>query len=210
MASRTLSETWSETLSGCPSPTDSDVNKYFPFFLIEISSVQANNCISLLDSFLLRLSDKNIPIEISIGQRHTKQFNLKSPQQDGKNMKKTILNPKAPKPIGPYNQAVQAGKFLFISGQLAIDAKQSKIVTSDITTQTHQVIENIKAILEAANYGWEDVVSTTVYLASMALFEEFNHEYAKHFSSDFPARATIACELKTGALVEISAVAYKE
>lgn len=125
-------------------------------------------------------------------------------------MKKTILNPNAPKPIGPYSQAVKAHKFLFISGQLAIDAKQGKIVTSDITAQTSQVMDNIKTILEAANYSLEDVVSTTVYLASMALFEEFNHEYTKFFSDEFPARATVACELKAGALVEISAVAYKE
>ena len=125
-------------------------------------------------------------------------------------MKKTILNPNAPRPIGPYSQAVQADKFLFISGQLAIDAKQSKIVANDITTQTRRVMDNIKAILEAADYDLENVVSTTVYLASMSLFEEFNHEYAKFFSDDFPARATVACELKAGALVEISAVAYKE
>jgi 2-iminobutanoate/2-iminopropanoate deaminase len=125
-------------------------------------------------------------------------------------MKKTILNPNAPKPIGPYSQAVQAGKFLFISGQLAIDPKEGKIVANDIAAQTHQVIENIKSILEAADYGLEDVVSTTVYIASMELFEEFNTEYAKFFSDEFPARATVACELKAGALVEISAVAYKE
>ncbi len=125
-------------------------------------------------------------------------------------MKRTILNPNAPRPIGPYSQAVQAGKFLFVSGQLAIDPKEGKIVANDIAAQTHQVIENIKSILEAADYGLEDVVSTTVYIASMESFEEFNHQYAKYFSSDFPARATIACELKAGALVEISAVAYKE
>jgi 2-iminobutanoate/2-iminopropanoate deaminase len=125
-------------------------------------------------------------------------------------MKKTILNPNAPRPIGPYSQAVQADKFLFISGQLAIDAKQSKIVANDITTQTRRVMDNIKIILETYDYSLEDVVSTTVYIASMELFEEFNNEYAKFFSDDFPARATVACELKAGALVEISAVAYKE
>ena len=75
-----------------------------------------------------------------------------NPQQDRENMKKTILTPNAPKPIGPYSQAVQADKFLFVSGQLAIDPKQGKIVAADIATQTRQVMENIKAILEAANY----------------------------------------------------------
>ena len=125
-------------------------------------------------------------------------------------MKKTILNQNAPKPIGPYSQAVQAGNLLFVSGQLAIDPKQGKIATAEVASQTRQVMDNIKVILEAADYGLKDVVSTTVYLASMALFEEFNHEYTKYFSGEFPARATVACELKAGALVEVSAVAYKE
>jgi 2-iminobutanoate/2-iminopropanoate deaminase len=124
-------------------------------------------------------------------------------------MKKPIFSQKAPKPIGPYNQAVQADGFIFVSGQLAIDPKQGKIVARDIASQTQQVMMNIKAILEAASYSLNDVIQTTVYLSKVALFEEFNTEYSKHFSDDYPARATIGCELKTGALVEISVVAYK-
>ena len=125
-------------------------------------------------------------------------------------MKTSVFSEKAPKPVGPYSQAVKAGKYLFVSGQLAIDPKEGKIATQDITLQTRQVMNNIKAILEAAGYGLEDIVQSTVYLSNMALFEEFNVEYAKFFSADFPARATVASELKTGALVEISVVAYKE
>jgi 2-iminobutanoate/2-iminopropanoate deaminase len=124
-------------------------------------------------------------------------------------MKKTIHSQEDPKPIGPYSQAVQTDKFLFISGQLPVDPKAGKIVTADIAGQTRQVLENIKAILSAADYSVSDIVQTTVYLSSMAQFEEFNQEYAKHFTSEYPARATVACDLKTGALVEISAVAYK-
>jgi len=124
-------------------------------------------------------------------------------------MKKTIFTQKAPKPIGPYNQAVQAGGFLFVSGQLAIDPKQGKIVTTDITSQTNQVMTNIKAILEAADYSLNDIIQTTVYLSKMALFEEFNLEYSKYFNDNFPARATIGCELKAGALVQISVIGYK-
>jgi 2-iminobutanoate/2-iminopropanoate deaminase len=124
-------------------------------------------------------------------------------------MKKTIHSQEAPKPIGPYSQAVQADKFLFISGQLPVDPKVGKIVAADITQQTRQVLENIKAILAVADYSVSDIVQTTVYLSTMAQFEEFNQEYAKHFTSEYPARATVACDLKTGALVEISAVAYK-
>ncbi|MCL5948929.1 MAG: Rid family detoxifying hydrolase [Candidatus Bathyarchaeota archaeon] len=125
-------------------------------------------------------------------------------------MKKVVLSQNAPKPIGPYNQAVQAGKFLFVSGQLAIDPKEGKIVAKDITLQTRQVMENIKAILETAGYSLKDVVQSTVYLSSVSLFEEFNREYAKYFESDFPARATVGIELKSGVLVEVSAVAYKD
>ncbi len=125
-------------------------------------------------------------------------------------MKKAVLSKNAPKPIGPYNQAVQAGNFLFVSGQLAIAPAEGKIVAKDITAQTRQVMENIKAILEAAGFSLKDVVQTNVYLSSMALFEEFNREYAKFFESDFPARATVGVELKSGALVEVSVVAYKD
>ena len=125
-------------------------------------------------------------------------------------MKKSILNPNAPKPMGPYSQAVQADKFLFISGQLAIDPKEGKIIATDIASQTTQVMKNIIAILETANFSLANVVSTTVYLTSMTLFRDFNNEYEKFFRGDFPSRSTIACELKAGALVEISAVAYKD
>ena len=125
-------------------------------------------------------------------------------------MKKFVLTSNAPKPIGPYNQAVQAGKFLFVSGQLAIDPKEGKIIVENIQLQTRQVMKNIKAILEAAGYSLKDVVQSTVYLSSMALFNDFNCEYAKHFESDFPARATVGTELKSGALVEISVIAHKD
>jgi 2-iminobutanoate/2-iminopropanoate deaminase len=125
-------------------------------------------------------------------------------------MTKTIHSQEAPQPIGPYSQAVQADKFLFISGQLPINPKVGKIVATDIVTQTRQVMENIRAILAAANYSVNNIIQTTVYLSSMANFEEFNREYTKHFTAAYPARATVACELKTGALIEISAVAYKE
>jgi 2-iminobutanoate/2-iminopropanoate deaminase len=125
-------------------------------------------------------------------------------------LKKVVLTQKAPKPIGPYNQAVQVGNFLFVSGQLAIDPKEDKLVVEDIKLQTHQVMENIKAILESAGYCLKDIVQSTVYLSSISLFEEFNREYAKYFESDFPARATVGAELKSGALVEVSVVAYKD
>ena len=124
-------------------------------------------------------------------------------------MKKTILTEKAPNPVGPYSQAVEAGKFLFVSGQLAIDPKESKITAKTVGSQTKQVMENIKAILEAAGYSFKDIVQANVYLSAMALFEEFNKEYAKSFEPPFPARATVGAELRPEALVEIAVVAYK-
>ncbi len=123
---------------------------------------------------------------------------------------KPILTANAPKPLGPYSQAVQAGKYLFISGQLAVEPKDGKLLEADIVVQTRQVMENIAAILEAADYNIGNVVQTTVYLSSMALFADFNREYSKYFQINAPARATVACELKAGALIEVSAVAYKE
>ena len=125
-------------------------------------------------------------------------------------MRKPIFTEKAPKPVGPYNQAVKAGKFLFVSGQLAIDPKEGKIIAEDIASQTIQVMENIKAVLEAAHYSLKDVVASNVYLSSMKLFDEFNTEYAKYFDKEFPARTTLGAELKANALVEVSVVAYKD
>jgi len=125
-------------------------------------------------------------------------------------MKKAVLTQKAPKPIGPYNQAIQAGNFLFVSGQLAIDPRDEKLIVGNVRLQTHQIMENIKAILENASYSLKDVVQSTVYLSSMSLFEEFNREYGKFFDGDFPARSLVGSELKRDALVEISVVAYKD
>lgn len=125
-------------------------------------------------------------------------------------MKKIVNTENAPKPAGPYSQAVQAGKFLFVSGQLAIDPKEGKIVATDIKAQTARVMENIKAVLQAAGYQLSDIIQANVYLASMKLFSEFNTEYAKYFAKEFPARATVGVELVPNALVEISVVACKE
>jgi len=123
---------------------------------------------------------------------------------------KVVYAENAPKPAGPYSQAVKGGKFLFVSGQLAIDPKEGKIVASDIKGQTARILENIKAILKAADYSLADIVQTNIYLSSMTLFSDFNSTYATYFGKDFPARVTVGIELMQGALVEISAIAYKE
>lgn len=125
-------------------------------------------------------------------------------------MKEIIITEDAPKPVGPYSQAVKVGKFLFISGQLAIDPKQGKLVKPDIKDQTERVVENIKAIMEAADYSIADIVQTNVYLSSLTLFRDFNCVYSKYFGDKFPARTTVEVKLLPGALVEISAIACKE
>ncbi len=117
----------------------------------------------------------------------------------------------APNPLGHYNQAVKAGGFLFISGQLPIESKNGNLASVDIEGQTKQVIENVKAILEEAGCTLKDVVNVTVYLSSMKVFDDFNREYAKYFPEDFPARAVIGgVELKAGALLMVSGVAWRE
>jgi len=125
-------------------------------------------------------------------------------------MKKVIHTENAPKPAGPYSQGIKVDKFLFISGQIAIDPTQGKIVATTIREQTNRVMENIKAILQAADCNLTHVIQSNVYLSSMALFKEFNKEYAKYFDKEFPTRATVGIELMPSALVEISMIAYKE
>ena len=125
-------------------------------------------------------------------------------------MKNIVQSENAPKPVGPYSQAVKADKFLFVSGQIAIDPKEGRITASDVKAQTMQVLENIKAILQAADCTLNDIVQTNVYLSSMTLFSEFNSTYATYFKKDYPARATVEAKLPLGALVEISVIAYKE
>ena len=125
-------------------------------------------------------------------------------------MKKVIQTENAPKPVGPYSQGIKVDKFLFVSGQVAIDPKEGRITTNGIKAQTVRVMENIKAILHAAGYNLSDVVQSNVYLSSMKLFSEFTHEYAKYFDKGFPTRATVGIELMIDALLEISVVAYKD
>lgn len=125
-------------------------------------------------------------------------------------MKKIINTTNAPAPIGPYNQAVQAGGFLFLSGQVAINPASGELVQSSISEETHQVMRNIKAVLLEASYGLEDVVKTTIFLSDMALFAAVNEVYGSYFERDFPARETVAVKgLPKGVNVEISMTAFK-
>jgi 2-iminobutanoate/2-iminopropanoate deaminase len=121
-----------------------------------------------------------------------------------------IVTDNAPKAIGPYSQAVRAGNTLYLSGQLAIDPATGEIVKGGIEAETHQALENLKAVLEAAGYSLENVVSCQVFLADMDDFTTMNKVYAGYFPRQPPARATVeVAELPKDALIEISAIAVR-
>ncbi len=124
-------------------------------------------------------------------------------------MPKQIINtPKAPAPIGPYNQAVKAGDLLFISGQVCIDPVTNELVQGDTAAETHKVMQNIQAILDEAKITFEHVVKTTIFLSDMVLFTEVNAVYGSYFKGDYPARETVAVKgLPKGVNVEISMTA---
>ncbi len=124
-------------------------------------------------------------------------------------MKKIISTQDAPKAIGPYSQAVQAGDFLYISGQIPIDPKTGEFAGNDIKTQTRQSLTNICAILQAAGCSIEQVVKVNVYLNDMNDFTAMNEVYGEFFTKDYPARAAVeVAKLPKAALVEIEAIAY--
>ena len=124
--------------------------------------------------------------------------------------KKIIKTGDAPQAIGPYSQAVEAGGFVFISGQIPIDPKTGNVMQVDIKAQARQVMENAKAIVSAAGCSMSQVVKTTIYLKSMTDFNAVNEVYGGYFSSDPPARATVeVSRLPKDVSVEMDFVAWK-
>lgn len=126
-------------------------------------------------------------------------------------MKKIINTTKAPAPIGPYNQAVLTGNTLYTSGQIALDPKTMELVTDDIKTETKQVMENMKAVLEAAEMTFENVVKTSIFISNMNDFSEINEVYGSYFNAaTAPARETVeVANLPKFVNVEISMIAIK-
>jgi 2-iminobutanoate/2-iminopropanoate deaminase len=123
-------------------------------------------------------------------------------------MKDIVLTDRAPKPIGPYSQAIKANGFLFASGQVAIDPKTNEFIGGDIRQQTERVLDNVKGLLEASGTNLHHVVKTTVFLKDMNDFTAMNEIYARYFTSAPPARSTMAVAgLPKGALLEIDVVA---
>ncbi len=123
--------------------------------------------------------------------------------------KKIIITDRAPAPVGPYSQAVEANGFLFISGQIAIDPSTGNLVKDSIEAETKQIMENIKAILEARGLSLENIVDTTIFITDIDFFPAVNKVYGEYFKEDgAPARKTVAVkDLPLGARVEISAIA---
>jgi len=125
-------------------------------------------------------------------------------------MKKIIETDRAPASVGPYSQAVEVSGILYISGQVPLEPGTGRLVEGDIREQTEQVMQNIRAILGAAGYGFEDVVKSTCLLSTMDDFGAMNEVYAHYYSEKQPARVAFAVKkLPLGALVEIETIAMK-
>ena len=122
-----------------------------------------------------------------------------------------ISTPHAPAAIGPYSQAIRCGRFVYTSGQIALDPSSGELVGVDVQAQTHRVLQNLQAVLTSAGSSLASVVKTTVFLAHMSDFQVMNAVYASYFTGVAPARSTVAvAELPRKALVEIECVALIE
>ena len=122
--------------------------------------------------------------------------------------KKVIQTEKAPKAIGPYSQAIQAGNFLFLSGQIPLNPKTGELIQGDIREQTQQVLENIKRILESQGLRMENMVKSTIFLKDIANFNQVNEVYGNYFPSSPPARSTVeVSKLPRNAEIEIETIA---
>jgi 2-iminobutanoate/2-iminopropanoate deaminase len=125
-------------------------------------------------------------------------------------MKYVINTTDAPAPIGPYNQAIVADKFIFVSGQIPLHPFTGELITDDITVATNLVMENIGAILMAAGANFSDIIKTSIFLTDMQQFAEVNEVYGTYFTDKFPARETIqVTALPKGVNIEISVIAFK-
>ncbi len=125
-------------------------------------------------------------------------------------MRTVITTENAPKAIGPYSVAIQTDGFVFCSGQLGLNPATGELAAADVETQTRQALTNLKNVLEAAGSGLGNVVKTTVFLKDMADFPKMNAIYGEFFTSNPPARSTVAVAgLPKGGLVEIEAMALK-
>ena len=126
-------------------------------------------------------------------------------------MKKVIVTDKAPKAIGPYSQAIQAGGLLFASGQIPLDPATGQLVPGGIEEQTKRVFENIKGLLEGAGYTLQHVVKSLVFVTDMSYFAAVNEIYTQYFTENPPSRSFVSVkELPKGAMIEVEIIACKD
>lgn len=125
-------------------------------------------------------------------------------------MKHAVHTDQAPQAIGPYSQAIQAGPFLYMSGQLPINSETGHLISNDVDFQAQQVLQNMESILSAAGYTMDDVIKVHVYLKDMSDFKVVNEIYAKFFKAPYPARVAVeVSRLPLDVKVEMDCIAYK-
>jgi 2-iminobutanoate/2-iminopropanoate deaminase len=135
-------------------------------------------------------------------------FFLLSTISGGKMEKKVVFTEKAPKPIGPYSQAIIAGNLIFTAGQIPIDPATNQVVQGDIKEQTMRVLENLRAILESVGATFDDVVKVTIYMKDLNEFSAMNEVYSEYFKNSPPARTTVeVSRLPRDVRIEIDLIA---
>jgi len=123
-------------------------------------------------------------------------------------VKQAVSSPDAPKAIGPYSQAIRAGRLLFLSGQIPLDPKSGNLIEGDFSSQARRVFDNLRAVLRASGADFRNVMRATVYLTDLANFQVLNSIYAEYFGDHKPARSTVGvAQLPRGAAVEIDLIA---
>lgn len=157
-------------------------------------------------TFAVLLLFLTVPGQSQKTSKGEKSKSASAPSNSGS--RSTVESKDAPKPIGPYSQAIKAGEFVFCAGQTARDPVTNKLIEGDISAQTDRVLKNISAVLTAAGTDMEHVVKTTVYLKNISDFNAMNEVYGRYFKDAPPARATVGvAALPVDALVEIEVVA---
>jgi 2-iminobutanoate/2-iminopropanoate deaminase len=125
-------------------------------------------------------------------------------------MKKAVESREAPRAVGPYSQAIEHGDLVFCSGQVGLDPASGKLAEGGIEPELRRALENLRAVLDAAGLGFEDVIKTTIFLADLRDFQSVNRIYGEYLSAPYPARSTVqVAALPLGARVEIEAIARR-
>lgn len=146
---------------------------------------------------------------VKSGEKSAAARQARASKGKAKDGKRKVLTDRAPKPAGPYSQAIVSGDMIFVAGQGPVDPKTGEMPAGGISEQAAQTLENIKSILETAGASLADVVKVNVYLAGLADFGKMNEVYVRYFPEPYPARATIGAQLLGNMLIEVECVAIK-